>query len=147
MQHIPPSLRSSSSLPARRKHYVCRNIFVCESDSLSLGDVIIITLFEGQLGHTNVIVSRHRPHLFQPTASAFIIALKHQPHLSFASYLGSSMKPHPQNAILYNEWIITPRPHRNIKTGGREINNVVWLALSLHLFQVSMHIYRPLQSR
>ena len=42
------------------------------------------------------IVSRHLPRLFQPTASAFIIALKHQPHLFFANYLGGSRKPHPQ---------------------------------------------------
>ncbi len=28
-----------------------------------------------------MLVSRHLPRLFQPTASAFIIALKHQPHL------------------------------------------------------------------
>ena len=55
-------------------------------------------------GHTQtwILVSHHLPRLFLPTASAFIIALKHQPHLFFASYLGDFRKPHPQNAIILN---------------------------------------------
>ena len=51
---------------------------------------------------TWILVSRHLSRLFQPTASAFIIALKYQPHLFFASYLGGSRKLHPQNAVILN---------------------------------------------
>ena len=64
-----------------------------------------------------MLVSRHLPRLFPPTASAFIIALKHQPHLFFANYLAGSRKPHPQNAIIMNN--DRAHPHKNIKTGGQ----------------------------
>ena len=40
--------------------------------------------YKDQLGHTNLNVrSHHLLRQFQPTASAFIITLKHQPHLFF----------------------------------------------------------------
>ena len=49
-----------------------------------------------------VLISRHHPRLFKPTASAFMIALQCQPCLFLVDYLDSSKKLHPQNVIINN---------------------------------------------
>ena len=55
-----------------------------------------------------MLVSHPRPHLFQPTASAFIIVLKYQPRLLLLIIWAVPMisrKTHPQNDKILNDRI------------------------------------------